>query len=310
MKIIFFGSDDFALTSLENLVRSKFNIRACVTQPDKAKGRGMKVIPSSVKTYARGNNIPVLQPVKASDHVFLEELKKLNADLFVVVAYGQKLSKNLLNIPKIFAINLHGSYLPQYRGAAPINWAIMTGDKTTGVTIFKINEQMDAGEIISQEETVIEDHDNAITLRGKMAEQGAQLLTTTIQRIIKNEYQLTKQDFSKVTYAPKLTKELGIINWLEHAEHIHNVARGLLPWPGAYTYFQDKKVKILETAVIKQPEKVAQCGEVLAVDKKGIMVFTGQDLLLIKKVHPESKKEMDAQSFAVGHKLTVGCLLG
>ena len=306
MNIVFFGSDDFALKSLEKLIGSKFQISACVTQVDKPKGRGLKVAEGPIKQFAVKNSIPVLQPAKLSDLVFIDELRSFNSDLFVVIAYGKILPKEVLSTPKLFCVNVHGSLLPKYRGAAPINWAILNGDKKTGVTIIKMNPYMDAGDIISQEELIIREDDTAVTLREKMAEAGAELLLKTIQSIEKNSHTSEKQDLSQVSYAPKLSKELGVIKWDEKAQAIYNSIRGLVPWPSAYTYFNGKVLKILEAEIRPVASPKAVPGEVVFLTKEGFVVAALKDALHITKVHLESGKPMDAKSFAAGHKLHVG----
>lgn len=310
MNIVFFGSDDFALVSLERLFRSQSRILACVTQPDKPKGRGMKVRPSVIKEFALKNKIPVLQPDFLRYDEVIEQLKAFQADLFIVIAYGKLIPPEILALPKIFCVNVHGSLLPKYRGAAPINWAILNGDKKTGVTVMKLNEMIDAGEIISQREMDIADEDTALTLRTKMAQVGAELLEETVRSIETKKFKLTKQDLSKVTYASKLTRELGIIKWNEKAQTIHNLVRGLLPWPAAFTYFKGKRLKVLETHM--KDDKLApgitgvKSGTVLRIGKEGILVAASDRTILITKVHYEDSKPMGAHSFAMGHRLAQG----
>ena len=310
MNIIFFGSDDFALASLERLFRSDVKVLACATQPDKPKGRGMKVQPSAIKEFALKNKIPVLQPDSLRDDKVFEQLKAFQADLFVVIAYGKILPSEILSLPRIFCINVHGSLLPEYRGAAPINWAIINGDQKTGVTVMKLNETMDAGEIISQREMDITDEDTAVSLRRKMAQTGAELLLETIQAIVKRNFKLAQQDISKVTYAPKLTRELGVIKWTEKAQTIHNLVRGLLPWPAAFTFYKGKRLRILETRLpeAKLPPS-SKPGCVLGLNKTGILVRTADGAILVTRVHMEDSKPMEAHSFAIGHKLAAGHFL-
>src|SRR3989338_4356775 len=202
MKITFFGSDDFAATHLEELLRSKHQVAAVVTQPDRAKGRGLQVVPSLVKTIAIDAKLPVYQPENLKDKVFLDQIKSLHCGLLVVIAYGRILPMEVLQLPYICAINVHGSLLPKYRGAAPINWAIINGEKETGVSIIKMNPQMDAGDILTQAKVRIEDSDTSLTLRSKMAEVGKKALLKTIDTLEKNAYTLTAQDPAEVTLAP------------------------------------------------------------------------------------------------------------
>jgi len=306
MKIVFFGSDDFAVVHLKKIISSSHSILAVVTQPDRAKGRGMKVGISPVKELAGKKALPVLQPMDLADKNFIGQLKKYECDLFVVIAYGKFLPKDVLAIPRLGAINGHGSLLPQYRGAAPINWAIINGEKQTGVSIIQMNEKMDAGDIIAQSTIDIDQEDTSIALRAKMAELGSQLLMETLKAIEENKCSLTPQKEAEVSFAPKLRKEMGTIDWTKSAVEIHNLVRGLLPWPSATTYFNGKMLKVIETAVAENSSGASQPGEICDISSKGIVVATGQGTLLIKKVHPESSKAMDAASFAAGHKIAAG----
>ncbi len=310
MKIIFFGSDDFAATHLEALINSKVKVCACVCPPDKSKGRGMKVSYSPVKEVALKNNIEVFQPLDLTYPAFMDKLKSFQADLFVVIAYGKILPQAVLDIPKIFSINVHASLLPQYRGAAPINWAIINGDKESGITIIKMNAKMDAGEIVSSASIAILDSDTAITLRAKMMQEGPRLLTATIKGIEKGIYNLILQDEKKVTLAPKLNKDLGKIDWKEDANLINNKIRGLLPWPSAYTSFQGKMLKVLSAQVFQLVSKEHKAGEVISLDKNGFVVAAKNSALLIKEVHPQDSKQMSAFDFTLGHDLKSGYIFG
>lgn len=303
MKIIFFGSDDFALIHLEKLVQSEHQVVACVTQMDKPKGRGLRTEVSSIKQYALSREIEVFQPTHLKDEQLIKPLKSFQSDLFVVVAYGKILPLEILSIPYLCCMNVHASLLPQYRGAAPINWAIINGESEAGVSIIKMNSQMDAGDIFSQAEIKIEPEDTAVTLRSKMAKLGRGLLLKTIDSLEKNDYTLTAQDNLKASTAPKLTKELGLIQWNKPARSIHNLVRGLLPWPAAYTHFQGKLLKILQTEIISAVANSKQPGEILEINPQGFVVAASDGGLLIRQVHLESGKAMDAKSFALGHKL-------
>ena len=304
MNIIFFGSDDFAAAHLLSLMNSKHKVLACVTQPDRPKGRGMKVVVSPVKECAQTHKIPLLQPSSLKDRSFIEGIKDLQSDLFVVVAYGQFLPPEVLNIPSFGAVNVHASLLPKYRGAAPINWALINGEQETGISIMKINEEMDAGDILVQSKTTIDREETAVTLRAKMIKQGPDVLLKTINGLEKCTPKA--QDDGLVTFAPKLTKELGHIQWTKQAQEIHNSVRGLLPWPGAYTFYKGKLLKILETEVIEEDFSKNEPGEVSEISKEGIVVSTGNNGLLMKKVHLQDSKPMDAHSFVIGHEVEVG----
>lgn len=308
MKIIFFGSDDFAARHLESLI-AKHNVVACVTQPDRAKGRGMKLEFSPIKDMALKHDISVLQPNDLKHPSVAEELKSYQADVFVVIAYGKILPKNILEIPSICSLNLHGSLLPKYRGAAPINWAIINGDQESGLTIIRLNPQMDAGDIVAQMKMNISDADTSQTLREKMMQSGPAFLLETLATLLEKLKKAKPQDASQATLAPKLSKELGEINWNKPAAQIHNLVRGLHPWPGAYTYFQGKVLKILATDVHPEAQK-ATPGEILEIDKNGFAVATKKDILFIELVKPESGKEMKAYDFVIGHHLKEGMELG
>lgn len=305
MTIIFFGSDDFAVTNLDAILQAGNEVCACVTAPDKPKGRGLHVAASPVKEFAGKHKIPVLQPVDLREERFLKRIKALDADLFVVIAYGKILPLEVLAIPRICAVNSHGSLLPKYRGAAPINWAIINGETETGISIIKLNPQMDAGDIVAQARTRIDPDDTAVTLRAKLAQVSAQTLVKTIQSLGKGNTTPTAQKKEDVTFAPKLKKEHGVIDWRKSAIEIHNLVRGLLPWPMAYTHLNGKLIKILESEVVELVSGAAP-GEISAAGSKGMVVATGQGGLRIKRVHPESGKPMLAADFIHGHKVAVG----
>ena len=303
-KIVFFGSDEFAAGHLEKLIAAGRCVLACVAPPDVVKGRGMNLAVPPVKASGLRFKIPVLQPERF-DNVFIDQLKNFQADLFVVIAYGRILPKQVLEIPKVFSVNVHASLLPSYRGAAPINWAIINGDKVTGLSIIRMNEKLDAGEILFQQRIEITDRDTSVTLKTKMAEMGRGLLLKTIEAVEKREYTLTPQDEKFITFAPKLAKETGHIDWNKEAIKIHNLARGLLPWPSAYTFFNGKQLKILETEVVSDDGQLS-AGKVSEIHKDGFVVSTGKGAILIKKVHLADSTEMDAQNFLRGHKMELG----
>lgn len=306
MNIVFFGSDDFAAVHLEALFGSKHKVCACVTQPDKARGRGMEVSASPIKEAALCKGVPVFQPSDLKENTFLKGLKAFEADLFVVIAYGRFLPAEVLALPRTFAINVHSSLLPKYRGAAPINWAIINGERETGISIMRVTAKMDAGDILAQKKLKILKADTAASVRARMMGIGPKLLLKTIDSIKKGTYTFTVQDDQKTTLAPKLTKELGQIQWNKQAMALHNLARGLLPWPGAYTFYQGKLLKILETEVVSSSFLAYSPGEVAGVDKKGFTVATADQGLLVKAVHLEASKPMSAYQFMMGHQLKPG----
>lgn len=308
MNIVFFGTSDFAIPALRDIADSRHKISALVTQPDKKKGRNLKISPPPTKVLAITKNIPVYQPQDASSAESINYLKRFGADLFVVVSFGQILKKGVLSIPKFYSVNLHGSLLPKYRGAAPTNWAIINGDESSGVTVIKMSERMDEGDIILKKEIEIDKDDTNITLSEKLSELGAKVLLEAIELIENKKAVFQKQDNSKATYAPKLKKEDGLINWSEDAIKIHNKVRGIIPWPGAYTHFDGKILKVWETKV---SDFVCggdiKAGTVLDIVKnKGIIVKTGSGALAITHLQAEGKKILDADSFLRGHRIEKG----
>ena len=304
MKIIFFGSDDFAAAHLEQLLTVGHEILACVTGPDKPQGRGMKLAVSPIKQIALDRNIPCLQPLSLKEKGIVDALRSYGADIFVVVAYGRLLTQEVLDIPPECCVNVHGSLLPRYRGAAPINWAILNGDKETGITLQRMALSLDAGDIIAQQKIAIADGENAAQLRKRMAGLGAELLTKVLDK--KPIGPFFPQDESLVTHAPKLTKEIGKIDWKRAARSVMDRVRGLQPWPGAYTFHNGKMLKITLVELSTQDAGNSVPGQVIAVSKNGFHVACADQGLLIKEVHPQAGKVMPASSFAAGHKIIPG----
>lgn len=310
MKIVFFGSSLFAVPSLKALLDSSHKVLAVSTQPDRAKGRNLKLSETPVKTLALSRGIKnIYQPEKISDKASIKYLKSLSADLFVVVAYGEILPKEILEVPKIYSINLHASLLPKYRGAAPINRAIINGETKTGFSIIKMNEKMDAGDILLKRSVEIEPDDTSLTLDRKLSELGGILILDAIRFIELDKVTFKKQDAKKVSFAPKLKKEDGLIDWKNPAAKIHNMVRGLVPWPCAYTFLDTKLLKVWKTEVLPSREK-RQPGQVIDAGKNTILVSAGKDLLIIKELQLEGKNRMDAASFMRGHKIERGIFLG
>lgn len=308
MNIIFFGSAHFAVPSLLALIERGHRISCVVTQPDRKKGRGLCMAETEIKQVAKKHALKIYQPLKINTNEAVEFLKSFKPDLFIVIAYGQILSQGILNIPKIFSLNAHASLLPKYRGAAPINWALIKGEKITGVTIIKIVREMDAGEIVSQKTIEITDDDTAVTLEDKLSQEAAKLLLITLENIKNNNYSLTKQDKDAVSFAHKLKKEDGLINWNKPAQEIFNSIRGLLPWPGAHTYYKGKMLKI---HAVKNYQTIdhrpkTKTGEIIKADKEGIVVAAGKGNLVIKELQLEGKKIMAASEFISGYKISPG----
>ena len=309
MKIVFFGSSDFALPSFGRLIKSEHDVLACVTQPDRKKGRHFELTPTPVKAFASSNGIRVYQPGDVKDRAFLKSVKALRADLFVVVAYGGILPGEILNIPKIYAINLHPSLLPKYRGAAPVNWAVIKGETKTGLSVIRMNEKTDAGDIILQRKVDIAKDDNAVSLNGRLAELGSVLLLDAIRFIELNKVKFKKQEKKAKILAPKLNKEDGLIDWKRPAAEINNMVRGLLPWPSAYTFLDGKMLKIYRSEIVPSYEKF-EPGQFVELRKNTFAVACGQGLLIINELQLEGGKRMDGMTFLRGHKLEKGTRLG
>ena len=310
MRIIFFGSDDFAAVHLENLLACGHDVLCCVTGPDKPQGRGMKLSASPIKQIALERQIPCLQPLSLKDRGIIDSLKSYKADIFVVVAYGRLLTQEVLDIPKMLCMNVHGSLLPKYRGAAPVNWAILNGEKETAVTIQKMALSLDSGDIIAQEIMSIDDEENADQLRKRMAQTGAKLLVKVLDKRPLGQFSLFPQDETLVTWAPKLTKEMGRIDWKSPAQSIINQVRGLQPWPGAYTFYNGKMLKIIRMKISTEDTAKFSPGQVINVSKDGFHVACLTQAVLVKEVQPEAGKVMPAASFAAGYKIGQDSSLG
>jgi len=299
MKIVFMGTPDFSIPSLKILLESKHKILAVVTQPDKERGRGQKVSFTRVKEFAVENNISVYQPEKLKGNgEFVEQMKALQADLFVVVAF-RILPKEVFEIPKFGSFNLHGSYLPKYRGAAPIQWALINGETETGLTTFKLAEKVDTGNIYLQQKFEIFPHDNFESLHDRMSELGAMLVLDTVNLIENGNYELKKQDDSLASPAPKITKEIGLIDWNKSATEIHNLVRGLSPYPAAFFNFNDKVIKIYKTEVVTGmnllPFQFHQT-------KTELIIGCGKDAIRILEIQQEGRKRMEIEEFLRGFK--------
>jgi methionyl-tRNA formyltransferase len=306
MRVIFFGSDDFAAVHLEHLLTSGHEVLCCVTGPDKPQGRGMKITVSPIKQIASERKIPCQQPLSLKSKDIVDVLRSYGADIFVVVAYGRLLTQEILDIPPMGCMNVHGSLLPQYRGAAPVNLAILNGDQETGVSIQRMALALDAGDIIAQERMAIDEDENAAQLRRRMAVVGAQLLVKVLNQHADGRFPLSPQDQAKVTFAPKLTKEMGKIDWNKTARSIVDQVRGLQPWPGAYTFYNGKMLKITQAQISTEDRGGSISGQVIKVDRDGFHVACLDKALLIKEVQPEAGKVMPAQSFVAGYKITQG----
>lgn len=305
MKIVFMGTPEFAVPTLKTLAQSGHSILSVVTQPDRAKGRGQEFQFPPVKQLALEKGFTVLQPEKINTPEFIEILRQLAPDLIVVVAFGQILSSKLLAIPSGGCVNLHSSLLPKYRGAAPINWAIMKGETETGVTTMKMDVGMDTGDILLVRKIPIKDSDTAQTLHDTLSQEGAALVLETVRRLEQRDLTPLPQDNTLATHAPKLKKEDGLIHWTKRAAEIRNLVRGLEPWPGAYAFYKSKRLKICAVEA-SAGESNDIPGTLMRLSDYGIEVGTGEGRVIITELQPEGKKRMSAMDFLHGHAMNKG----
>ncbi len=307
LRVIFMGTPEIALTSMEALCESGEEVLAVVTQPDRPQGRGQVCEPCAVKEGAACRELMVLQPEKARDPAFLEELRKLAPDLIVVHAFGQILPQTLLEMPRLGAINVHASLLPKYRGAAPVQWAILNGETETGVTIMQMDEKMDTGAILLQQAVPIEDADTTGTLLEKLSQLGAELLLRALEGIKAGTLEPVKQDDRQAILAPPIRKEQGKIDWNEPAVLIERKARAFNPWPGAFVGEGNQLIKIWRA---EPANAKGEPGTILEAHKKWIEVACAQGSLRIFELQPAGKKRMSAEAFLAGRKLKPGEMFG
>lgn len=308
MKVVYMGTPEFAVSALKAIIENGHDVVAVVTQPDKAKGRSKALVPTPVKVVAAEHNIPVYQPEKVKDEAMVNILKELTPEVIVVAAYGQILPESILSIPAYGCINIHASLLPKYRGAAPIEWAIINGEQVTGVTTMYMEKGLDTGDMIEKAEVEIEPGDTGKTLHDKLAAAGAKLILSTLTALHEGTAKREKQNDGESCYASMLNKELGNIDFTKSAVEIERLIRGLFPWPCAYTKIMDKTVKLFEAQVVKQDVSGFQPGEIIDVTKKSFKIACGSDALAIKRLQPEGKKEMDAAAYLNGNKLEPGTM--
>ena len=301
MKIIFMGTPDFSVGTLEALVEAGHEVVLAVTQPDKPKGRGKEMQFTPVKECALAHNIPVYQPKKIREPECIEELKKYQADVCVVVAFGQILPKEILEMTPYGCINVHASLLPKYRGAAPIQWAVINGEKVSGVTTMQMDEGLDTGDMLEKVEITLDKKETGGSLFDKLAITGGSLILETLEKLENNTAVTTPQDDDKSTYAGKITKELGHIDFTKSAEEIERLIRGLNPWPSAFTYLDEKVLKIWDADVID--EEVAEEPGTIISTNKTLKVATADGYLDIKELQLQGKKRMDVVSFLNGYKI-------
>ena len=303
------GTPDFAVPSLQALQASGHRVLAAVTQPDRPKGRGRKLTPPPVKQAAAAFGIPVLQPKTVRTDEFHRRMQELAPDLFVVVAFGQFLPQSLLNIPAIGAINVHASLLPRHRGAAPIQWAIINGDRETGVTTMMMDEGMDTGDILLMDRTAIGAEETAADLHDRLSEMGAATLLDTLTRVQEGTLERRSQDHEQATYAPMLKKKDGEIDWSLPAEHIERQIRGMTPWPGVFTFSDDMRLKIFKARVLEREISVPP-GTILECMPGELRVATGKSALAISEIQGESGKRLPIDDFLCGCRLPDGICLG
>ncbi len=301
MKIVFMGTPEFAIPSLKKIIESKHEIALVITAPDKERGRGKQISFTPIKDYAVKNNYEVLSPHSLKDETFINRLKEINADLFVVVAF-RVLPKEVYSLPKYGSFNLHGSLLPKYRGAAPIQWSLINGDKETGVSTFFLEDKVDTGNVILQERIELNDEDDLGIVYEKLMHIGSDLVMKTIDSIENNSVVLKKQDENYASPAPKITKEICKINWDKPAQNIHNLVRGLSPNPAAFFEHENKNYKVYKTRIVQTEEKISEQVGSIVTTKTEIFVQTQLGVIKLLELQPEGRKRMTAEEFLRGYK--------
>jgi len=307
-RIVFMGTPDFAVPSMTALLQGPDQVVAVVTQPDRPKGRSGKAVAPPIKELAKKNNLAVLQPEKIKTADFTETLRRLEADLFVVAAYGRILPPGLLSLPRLGCINVHGSLLPRHRGAAPIQWAIICGDHEVGVTIMQMDEGMDTGDILLKSAITPAPGETAGTLFPRLARLGAEALMDTLDLLGQGGLATIRQDNELATAAPMLKKEDGSIDWTRSASQIDCLIRGMDPWPSAYSFLDNVKLQFFSPEVVYQ-DSSKPAGTILRADREGLLVATGNNCLLIKELKPEGRKRMPVSAFLNGYPIEAGAQL-
>ena len=310
MKVIFMGTPDFSVGTLEALIEAGHEVVLAVTQPDKPKGRGGKMQYTPVKEAALAHGIPVFQPVKIREAQAVEELRKYNADIMVVIAFGQILPKEILEMTPYGCINVHASLLPSYRGAAPIQWAVINGDKESGVTIMRMDEGVDTGDMINKVIVPLNEKETGGSLFDRLSESGAKLLVETLPMLEDGSAVFEKQPEESTTpYAAMISKKMGELDWAKSATELERLIRGLNPWPSAFSHLNGKTLKIWEASVEEENGEKKAPGTVLQADAKGFRIQTGEGILKIDTLQMEGKKRMDAQAFLRGYTVEEGMIL-
>ena len=306
------GTPDFAVGTLEALVAAGHEVAGVFTQPDKPKGRGGKMQYTPVKEAAMKLGLPVYQPARVRTPEFVEILKGLEPDIIVVVAFGQILTKEILDMPKYGCINVHASLLPKYRGAAPIQWAVINGEKVSGVTTMRMDEGIDTGDMILKKEVILDKKETGGSLFDKLSVEGAKLCVETLEKLLDGTAEFTKQDDKESTHTKMLKKELGDIDWTKSAVSIERLIRGLTPWPSAYTQWNGKVMKIWDAEVLDEGAQASSKpapGMIVRVEKQWFAVQTGDGLLAVKELQIPGKKRMDAGAFLRGYQVNEGTVL-
>ncbi len=309
MRVIFMGTPEFAVPSLEALLNSDDEVVGVVTQPDRPKGRGQTLAVSPVKELALRRQIPILQPTKIKDPDFLAALRGWDSDVIVVAAFGRILPPSILSLPRNGCVNVHGSLLPRYRGAAPIQWAIINGEPETGITTMLMDEGMDTGAILLQERMAIEPQDTAGSLSVRMAALGGRLLIETLKRLKAGTVMPRRQDDSQATLAPILKKEDGLVDWSSPARALANRIRGLTPWPGAYTFLHGDRWALWKAAPLSEPASAAP-GTIVTVSKQALHIATGDGLLMVTELQVANSRRMAVSQYLAGHAIQSGLRLG
>lgn len=307
MKVIYMGTPDFAVGPLEAIIEAGHEVTAVVTQPDKPRGRGKEMAASPVKECAQKHGIPVLTPVKIKAAEAVAQLREYPADIFVVAAFGQILSEEILQMPKYGCVNIHASLLPKYRGAAPIQWSIIDGETETGVTIMQMDRGLDTGDILFQQKVPIASEDTGESLFDKLAKAGSALITEALVKIEKGDVHPVRQDDAKSCYAKMLTKAAGKIDWSKSAAEIERLVRGLNSWPSAYTEYKGKQLKIWKAKVM--PAMEGAPGTIAKVTKDQVIVCTGDGALALEEIQLEGKKRMRMKEFLLGRSFEEGEVL-
>lgn len=315
MKIVFMGTPDFAVGALQAIIEAGHQVVAVVTQPDKPKGRGKEMQMTPVKVCAIAHGIPVFQPVKVKTPESVEVLRGYGADIFVVAAFGQILSEEILNLPKYGCVCIHASLLPKYRGAGPIQWAIIDGEKKSGVTIMQMDKGVDTGDMLFKAEVEISDDETGDSLHDKLAEAGARLIVEALPKIEAGDVTPVKQNDEESCYAKMLQKSMGRIDWRQSADKLDCLIRGLISWPGAYTTYHRKNLKIWEEKAVDAKEAGIQLtdaapGTIVGVEKDAVYVQTGDGVLKILSLQLEGKKRMAVRDFLLGCQMKPGEQLG